>query len=294
MKIILGILIATLFTSAAYAQEIKFGDPAVQELKIRISENGDVHVIHEVQQSMKTQQIEFLSTEFTNFTIINDEGEEPQYAEAGGEKPGIVLFPTKDDITLEYDIEGMVKEKNGLWTWDYVYLADSSFYLPENVRLFYVNDNLVDLKDQEGFRCHGCQVMLEYELSPTIITKQVQWEDKKFDVQIITQTKISSLKLDQPQKKISFEVTEPNKYVTLIIPRELLWNPYEVLLNDELLKKQERLGEDNNVWLHIKPNETGTVEIIGVSVVPEFPLAMILVLSITMVVAIYANRLNLR
>ncbi len=294
MKIILGILIATLFTSAAYAQEIKFGDPAVQELKIRISENGDVHVIHEVQQSMKTQQIEFLSTEFTNFTIINDEGEEPQYAEAGGEKPGIVLFPTKDDITLEYDIEGMVKEKNGLWTWDYVYLADSSFYLPENVRLFYVNDNLVDLKDQEGFRCHGCQVMLEYELSPTIITKQVQWEDKKFDVQIITQTKISSLKLDQPQKKISFEVTEPNKYVTLIIPRELLWNPYEVLLNDELLKKQERLGEDNNVWLHIKPNETGTVEIIGVSVVPEFPLAMILVLSIAMVVAIYANRLNLR
>lgn len=136
--------------------------------------------------------------------------------------------------------------------------------------------------------------MLEYELSPTIITKQVQWEDKKFDVQIITQTKISSLKLDQPQKKISFEVTEPNKYVTLIIPRELLWNPYEVLLNDELLKKQERLGEDNNVWLHIKPNETGTVEIIGVSVVPEFPLAMILVLSIAMVVAIYANRLNLR
>ncbi|MGQ0605449.1 MAG: hypothetical protein ACT4OD_00635 [Candidatus Nitrosotenuis sp.] len=294
MKVILGVLIATLFLSAAFAQEIKFGDPAVQELQIKISENGNVHVTHEIEKSRNTQQVEFLSSEFTNFTIIDDEGGEPEYAEAGGAKPGIVLFPTKEDIILEYDVEGMVKKKDGLWTWNYVYLADSSFYLPDNVRLFYVNGNLVDLKDQEGFRCHGCQVMLEYELSPTIITKQIQWEDKKFDVKILTLTEISSFELAQPKKTISFEVSESNKYVTLVIPRELLWNPYEVLLNGEPLPKQEQMGAENKVWLHIKPNETGKVEIVGISVVPEFPLAVILVLSAAMVVAIYANRINLR
>jgi predicted secreted protein with PEFG-CTERM motif len=135
--------------------------------------------------------------------------------------------------------------------------------------------------------------MLQYELEPTIVTETIQWEDKKFDVNIITQQNIS-LKLDQPNKRLSFEVEEPNQFVTLIIPQELLWNPYEVLLNDKPIKKQERMGEDNLVWLHLKPNDTGTIEIIGVSVVPEFPFAMILVLSISMMVAVYANRLSRR
>lgn len=291
MKVILGIFIASLFSSVAFAQEIQFGDPAIQELSIKISENGDIHVIHEIKSSKSPQQVQFLSPDFENFTIIDDEGEEPEYAEAGGEKPGIVLFPTRDDVTLEYDVKGVVQNKGGLWTWDFVYLADSSFFLPDGVRLFYVNSSLVDLKDQEGFRCHGCQVMLQYELEPTIITEQIQWEGKKFDVKIITQEDVS-LKLDQPNKKLSFEVKEANKYYTLIIPRDLLWNPYEVLLNDVPIKKQERLGEDNLVWLHLKPNETGTIEIIGVSVVPEFPLAMILVLSVSMIVVVYTTRLN--
>lgn len=294
MKIILGILIVTLFSSVAFAQEVKFGDPAIQTVSVKISKNGDAHVIHEVQKSKNSQQVAFLSADFSDFTIIDDDGEEPQYAQAGGEKPGIVLFPTKNDVTIEYDVKGAIQQKNGLWTWNYVYLADSSFYLPDEVKLFYVNGNLVNLGDQKGFRCHGCQVRLEYELEPTIITKQVEWDGKKFDVKIITQTKIPSLKLDQPNKSLSFDVTEPNKYVTLIVPRELLWNPYTVSLNDKLILKQERIDQDNNVWLHITPNETGTVQITGVSVVPEFPLTAVLVLSAAMVVAIYANRLSHR
>lgn len=293
MKIILALLlISGIFSYAAFAQEIKIGEPAVQQVSVRISENGDVHVTHEVQKTKSPKQVEFLSPDFTNFTIIDDEGAEPMYAEAGGENPGIVLFPTNEDVIIEYDIEGIVQEKGGLWSWDYIYLADTSFFLPEGVDLFYVNGNLVRLGDQKGFLCHGCQAKLEYELEPTILTEQVSWEGKTFDVKIITQTDISDLTLDQPNKILSFDVTEPNKYVTLIIPRDLLWNPYEVSLNDKLILKQERVDSDNNVWLHIIPNETGTVTILGVSVVPEFPLAAVLVLSVSMVAVLYVNRLN--
>jgi predicted secreted protein with PEFG-CTERM motif len=293
MKIILALLLVSgIFSYAAFAQEIKIGEPAVQQVSIRISENGDAHVTHEVKKTKTPKQVEFLSPDFTNFTIIDDEGAEPMYAEAGGENPGIVLFPTNEDVIIEYDIEGIVQEKGGLWMWDYVYLADTSFFLPEGVDLFYVNENLVRLGDQKGFLCHGCQVKLEYELEPTILTKQLSWEGKTFDVKIITQTDISDLALDQPKKTISFDVTEPNKYVTLIIPRDLLWNPYEVSLNDKLILKQERVDSDNNVWLHIIPNETGTVTILGVSVVPEFPLAAVLVLSASMAAVLYVNRLN--
>jgi hypothetical protein len=294
MKIILGIIIASLFSSAVYAQEINFGSPAVQEVSIRISENGNAHVTHEVQQSMQTQQVDFVSDNFTNFTIIDDEGEEPQYAETGGEKPGLVLFPTRDDVIIEYDVEGIMQQKDGLWTLDYLYLAPSAFYLPDGVKLFYVNEKLVQLEDKQGLKCHGCQVTLEYELEPTILTKQVQWQDKKFDVKMITQTEISEVNLDQQQKTISIKVTEKDKYITLIIPRELLWNPYEVFLNEKPILHQEQIDVGNNVWLHIKPNEAGTVDIIGVSVVPEFPFTTILVLSAAMIAVVYANRFSHR
>lgn len=295
MKAILAILLlSSIFSYSAFAQEIKIGEPAVQQVSIRISENGDVHVIHEIKKSNSPKQVEFLSPDFTNFTIIDDEGEEPMYAEAGGENPGIVLFPTSEDITIEYDIEGIIQEKNGLWMWDYVYLAQTAFYLPQGVDLFYVNESLVRLGDQKGFLCHGCQMKLEYELEPTTTTQQITWEGQTFDVQVISQTEISKITLDQPKKTISFDVSEPNKYITLIIPQDLLWTPYEVALNGKLILKQERVDQDNNVWLHIKPKEAGTITILGVSVVPEFPLATILVLSAAMVAVVYSTRLSRR
>lgn len=293
-KILAGMIMAVLVSfGTAFAQEISFGDPAVQTVQIRIAENGDVHVTHLVDKSKTTAHLEFLSNDYANLTVTDEEGGSPQYAQASAEKVGIVIFPSSEDVVVEYDVAGFITERNGFWTLDYQYLADTAFYLPENVKLFYVNNSIVDLGEREGFLCHGCQAMLEYELVPTQITKQVQWEDKKFDVTIITQTKISSLALDQENKRISFDVTEPNKYVTLIIPRALLWNPYEVFLDEKLILEQERIVGDD-VWLHIKPKDKGTVEIVGVSVVPEFPLATILVLTVAMSVVIYAKRASLR
>ncbi|MFM7861642.1 MAG: hypothetical protein ACKO7Y_02740 [Candidatus Nitrosotenuis sp.] len=293
MKAILAILlISTIFSYSAFAQEIKIGEPADQRVSIRISENGDVHVTHEVKKPDSPKQVEFLSPDYTNFTIIDDEGEEPMYAEVSDKNPGILLFPSGEDITIEYDIEGVIQEKNGLWTWDYVYLAETAFYLPQGVDLFYVNENLVRLGDQKGLLCHGCQMKLEYELEPTIITKQVTWDGQTFDVKIITRTEISKITLDQPNKILSFDVNEPNYPITLIIPQDLLWNPYEVSLNDKLIQKQERITQDGNVWLHLYPHEVGTITILGVSVVPEFPLATVLVLSAAMVAVVYSTRFS--
>ena len=81
-------------------------------------------------------------------------------------------------------------------------------------------------------------------------------------------------------------------YITLIIPRDLLWNPYEVSLNDKLIKKQERVDQDNYVWLHLNPEEKGILKIQGVSVVPEFPLTTVLILSAAMSVVVYTVRFN--
>lgn len=293
-KILISAVIAVLLSSGIiFAQDVNFGTPAQQTVKIKIAENGDAHVTHVVDSNTVTQHLEFLSDDFTNLVVTDEHGGDAQYAQASAAKAGVVIFPTKDKVLVDYDIAGAVKQRSGLWTWDYRYEADTAFYLPESVKLFYVNNSIVDLGKLQGFMCHGCQVMLEYELQPTTITKQVQWEDKKFDVKLITLADISSFELDQENKKLRFDITDANKFVTLIIPKALLWNPYEVTIDDKKILDQERSIDSENVLLHIKPNQTGTVEISGVSVVPEFPLAAILVLSVAMSVVIYTRRSSL-
>jgi len=158
-----------------------------------------------------------------------------------------------------------------------------------------VNGGAINLAESPGIMCHGCQVKLEYQLDKTEIVKQVEWEDKKFDVRIITTADISSFGFDQPSKKITFDTNDANRYVTLIIPKELLGKPYDVLLNEKKLLRSEFYSDETNEWLSIKPNETGTVEIIGTSVIPEFPIAAVLVLATAMLLATkYTNKFNLR
>jgi hypothetical protein len=295
-KIILGLIIATLFsTTVVFAQEVNFGQPAVQSVLITIKEDSSAHITHIVEPSSNSRQLSVISNEFTNLQITDEDGDSVEYGETGGDLTAFLIFPTTKKVHVEYDLANAISEKNGMMSWDYYYLASTSFYLPENVDLVFVNGNPINLGGLDGIRCHGCQVMLEYQIDKIETVKQVQWEDKKFDVRVITNTDITSFEFDQPNKKISFDVSDANQYVTLIIPLELLWNPYEVFLNENKMLKHEFYSDEKNVWLNIKTNETGTVEIIGVSAIPEFPIAAVLILATAMIFAArYTNNFNLR
>ncbi len=282
-----------LASGPVFAQEISFGDPAKQAVKITINENGDAHVTHVIEDSKKPQQVQVVRNDYTNLQILDENGGSPQYGESGGEKTNFVIFPNDDRVLIDYDLPNAVTQEDGLWTWHYVYLASTAFYLPDKVDLIFVNNNPVNLGNHEGIRCHGCEMTLEYELEKTETTKQIQWEDKKFDVRVITQADINSFEFDQPNKKISFGVGKANEYVTLIIPLELLWKPYEVFLDGEKILKHEFYSDGKDAWLNFKPAKAGKIEIIGVSAVPEFPIAALLVLGVAMVFAAKFRKLNL-
>jgi len=91
--------------------------------------------------------------------------------------------------------------------------------------LIFVNDRPVRIVNAEGMRCHGCDMFLEYVIDEPIILKEVKWEDQKFLVSIITLDEIDSFNFDQPRRSLSFETTQEDRFITLIIPLELLWNP---------------------------------------------------------------------
>ena len=294
---LIGIFAFVLLSSVATAfgaQDLSIGTPATQTVKILISENGDAHVIHIVDPSSNSQQVIAIRNDFTNLKVMKETGISSEYGQTSGEKHGFLIFPSKQKVLVEYDLKNAATLQDGMWYWDYQYTDDTKLYPPEKADLIFVNGNPIILGEKKGINCHGCQVKLEYELGSTETIKPVQWEGKKFDVKIITLGDISSFKFDQPNKKISFNVNEENKYITLVIPRDLLWNPYTVLLNDTKILKHEFRSDGENVWLSIKPDKKGPVEIIGVSAVPEFPLVSILILGSAMIfVARYKNKFSL-
>ncbi|MEK6965957.1 MAG: hypothetical protein AABW62_00815, partial [Thermoproteota archaeon] len=149
--------------------------------------------------------------------------------------------------------------------------------------------------DAKGIRCHGCQMILEYIINEPVITQEVKWQDRAFNVEIRTLAEITSFNFDQPTKTISFDVKNDHQFVTLLIPLELLWNPYQVYLDqepygvfadEEKVFKHEYAVDETHVQLNIRPETAGTIRIIGTSVVPEFPLFVPLVLGMSMVMVL--------
>ena len=78
-------------------------------------------------------------------------------------------------------------------------------------------------------------------------------------------------------------------------PLVLLGNPYEVYFNEEKILKHEFLTNETHVWLNFRPETSGTINIIGSTVIPEFPFFMPLALGIALILGIQLkNKLTLR
>ena len=297
LKVVLVLMIISIIsiTPQAFAQ-ISFGAPAEHvSIRVTIEENGDVHVVHVVKKSDENVQVKMLSGTIENLQVVDGAGNEIQHAMSGHSI--ITLFPPKVNFEVEYDLKDVLILKDGVWTWDFLYTESKNgveFYFPDEFDLIFVNDRPVRIVNAEGMRCHGCDMFLEYVIDEPIILKEVEWEEQKFPVSIRTLDEINSFNFDQPRRSLSFETTQEDRFITLIIPLELLWNPYQVYLDDQKILKHEFSQNSTHVWLNIKPDNAGTIEIIGISAIPEFSLLLPLVLGITIVIGFQAkNKINL-
>ena len=297
LKVVLVLMIISIIsiTPQAFAQ-ISFGTPAEHvSIKVTIEENGDVRVVHVVKKSNDNVQVKMLPGTIENLQVVDEAGNEIQHAVSGYSI--ITLFPPKVNFGVEYDLKDVLILKDGVWTWDFLYTESKNgveFYFPDEFDLIFVNDRPVRIVNAKGMICHGCDMFLEYVIDEPIILKEVEWEEQKFPVSIRTLDEINSFNFDQPRRSLSFETTQEDRFITLIIPLELLWNPYQVYLDDQKILKHEFSQNSTHVWLNIKPDNAGTIEIIGISAIPEFSILLPLVLGITIVIGFQAkNKINL-
>ena len=262
-------------------------EKAKQELvEVTIESDGIVKVKHVIVSSNTQKQIDFIIGTVTSLSVTNEIGMN-QEAEVIGENTGLLIMPSNEKTIVEYYLEDVLVQEDGQWKWNFRYLESTNFIMSPDVELFFVNERPLYLQGSEkGFRCHGCQIVLEYSVDEPKYFEEIIWEDKKFQVEIQTLTEIKNFSFSQPEKKLSFFVSENDQFITVVIPLELLWEPYIVLVNDEQIVHYQFFENETHAWINLKPDSAGEVSIIGTTVVPEFPLIAPLALGLIIVLAV--------
>lgn len=275
--------------------QISLGEKAVQKsVEVFINLAGDVHVKHVIDSANIPKQVELISgSDEKSILVTNEHGERQIFSEIEGNK-GVLIMPSYENSILEYDIENALIQKNYIWTWSFRYLETTSFIFPEEVKLVFANERPVYLDEKKGITCHGCQMVLEYSINEPRILENIKWEDKEFIVEIKSHANIEKFNFDQPTKSITFNVSDENRFVTTIIPLELLWEPYSVFINDEKMYFQEYNNNGTHIWLNMKPETSGEIAIIGTTAIPEFPIIAPLAIGfLTIFLAPFIQKFNL-
>ena len=281
----LVLLLMISIISVADAQ-ISIGKKAIQKsVEISINSVGDVHVKHVVLQSNVPTQIELINGTVSNLSITNEQGKERQLTVIG-DNYGVFILPSQGNSIIEYDLDHVLNQKDNVWTWDFLYVQLTTFLFPDEVDLIFINKNPVYFAEKKGISCHGCQMVLEYSINEPTVFKNIKWEDKEFVAEIRSHSNIDNFIFDQPTKSIIFDVTEENKFVTTIIPLELLWEPYVVFLDERKIISYEFNKNGTHVGISIKPETTGEIMIVGTTVIPEFPIIAPLAIGFLMILTV--------
>ena len=249
-------------TSSIFAQ-ISLGKPAEQTVEVSIVKEGNVHVKHIVKRSISAQQLDVIEGTLSNLLVTDEDGNEKQYGTIAKEPLGITIFPTNEDVLIDYDLEDVLVLKDGRWTWDFLYQGTTIFYFPDGVDLVFANNRPAYIGNK-GLSCHGCSMMLEYITDPPIILKNVGWQDQNFNVVIRTLAEVDSFWFDFLTERIFFVVSSDNDFVTVIIPLQLLPNPYYVYFNERKILGHEFLTNETHTWLNFRTATDGRVDIISV------------------------------
>ena len=293
-KIISTIIIFGLLTviPTAYGQ-LSLGSEAKQELiEVKINPDGEINVKHVVSPSNMPTTVPLFLGEISNLIITDDLGEEINSGTANDAKGNlsVLLLPSNQNSIITYNLENM-KINNNLFNTEISYPQKFSVIFEESINLIFLNNNVLFLDDKKGVSINGGGNMkIEFYSTESKIIEKATWEENEFDVEIITDSEIQSFNFNQPEKSLSFQVNDENKFVTITMSEELLGGPYVTLLDDEKIKYTKFVRDEGIVSLNLKPETTGQVTIIGTTVIPEFSMFIPLIMGFIIILTVPAMR----
>ena len=280
--IVLFLALITIIPTAS--AQLSFGGEANQKLiEVELNKSEIVNVKHIIGDSDMPVTLNLFDGVITeSIMVTNDGGDEKQFVlgNDGNENQNITIFPSKSNSIIKYNLEDVSTLYENLWTVRIQYSETFSILFSEEIDLFFLNQHLIHLENKKGITVnHGGNAIIQYQDKISKIIEEVKWEEDKFNVEIITNSKIDRFNFDQASKTISFQVNEKNKFVTISMEEELLGGPYVILLNDEKIKYTVSSIKENYVSLAMKPESSGEITIIGTTVIPEFSMFLPLIMG---------------
>ena len=283
--VIIAILMVFTIIPASNAQLSLGGEADQKSIEVKISSSGEVNVKHVVKPSNIPVNVDLLDGTISDISITNENGDERDLTVVG-DNDSVLIFPSNQNSIVEYNLDDVLILNDNLWSFKISYPQTVAVIIPEETDRIFVNDLPIQMGDKKGINCHGCFMNLQYYSTIPKIIQQVEWEEDSFIVEIITNSEIEKFNFDQSLKSISFQVNDENKFITTIIPLELLWGPYVVFLDDEQIKYNKYTINETHATLDIKPKTSGEITITGTTVITEFPIISPLAIGFLMILVI--------
>ncbi len=223
-----------------------------------------------------------------SITVTNEDGKELEFAIVGmGDYGSITIFKATENTIIKYNLKDMFWYSDNLLTLNVGYPKTFGILFPEKIDQIFLNNQIIQLGDNKGISINGGgYVNVEYYSEMPKKIQEVQWKEDKFNVEIITDSKIDEFNFDQESKSISFQVNEKNKFVTINMEEKLLGGPYVILLNDEQIKYSKYSIKENHISLSMKPESSGEIIIIGTTVIPEFSMFIPLIMGFVIILTV--------
>ena len=266
-QIYLIVLVLALITviPAASAQ-LSLGTEANQKLiEVNLNKSEIVNVKHIISASGVPVSVNLFDGVIAESIIVtNSNGDENQFGLVGyGEAlESITIFPSESDIIIKYNLEDASTSYENLWTVRIGYSETFDILFSKEIDMFFLNNTIIQLENKNGITANGGgnAIIQYYDKIPKII-EEVSWEQNKFDIEIITNSKIDNFNFNQESKSITFDINEKNKFLTISMEEELVGSPYVILLNNEKILYNKSLNKENYVLLSMKPQAVGEITI---------------------------------
>jgi hypothetical protein len=129
--------------------------------------------------------------------------------------------------------------------------------------------------------------------SSQVVNQNIVMAGEQITIPINTTSSISDFVLDENATRISFSVAENNSFGETMLPiGRILNGPYAVTIDGNATTSYETIEDSGGeIWLKLEYNDDAEeIAIVGTSVVPEFPFALVLVLVSGLGAAIFLNR----
>ena len=268
----------------------QLGAPAYQKsTHLIIDELNNIEVKHVIGFSNDPVMINLFEGAIPeSITVTNEDGKELEFAIVGmGDSGSVTIFSADKNTIIKYDLKDMFWNSDNLLTLNVGYPKTFGILFPEKIDQIFLNDQMIQIGDKKGISINGGgYVNVAYYSEMPKKIQEVQWKEDKFNVEIITDSKIDEFNFDQESKSISFQVNEKNKFVTINMEEKLLGGPYVILLNDEQIIYSKYSIKENHISLSMKPESPGQITIIGTTVIPEFSMFIPLIMGFVIILTV--------